>query len=146
MGDDSKENPLRTSPLRLPAMRNGNMPGTHMPYTHKGCSTVMVVAFDDDGRLNVDAQARFTDRQVRKGSHGFLPPGATGGIPSLTADRRRDPRECVIGAASVRVPVYAGSGTERTEDVPENCRTAERLGADGAIIVPSIPLQPGRSC
>ena len=122
------------------------MPGTHMPYMHRGCSTVMVIVFDDDGRLKLGARARFTDGQVRKGIHGLLPPGPTGRFPSLTADEGREQSACVIDAASVRVPVYSGAGGERAEDVPEYCRVAQRLGADGAMILPSIPLRPGRSC
>ena len=36
----------------------------------RGTFTVMVTAFDTEGRLDLDAQSRFTDWQVGQGIHG----------------------------------------------------------------------------
>ena len=113
-----------------------------MADTHKGCFTVMVTAFDGSGDLNLDAQARFTDWQIERGIHGLVPLGSTGEFLSLTPEERGEVCKCVLDAAGGRVPVYVGTGAERTEEVVENCRSAERLGADGVMIIPPFYSTP----
>ena len=108
----------------------------------RGSYTVMVTAFDDDGRLDLDEQARFTDWQIREGIHGLVPLGSTGEFLSLNRNEQRELSKCVIDAAAGRVPVLVGAGAERTEDVIENCRMAEELGADGVMIIPPFYSTP----
>ena len=113
-----------------------------MADRHRGCFTVMVTAFDRDGALNLEAQARLTDWQIGRGIHGLVPLGSTGEFLSLTSTERREVCKCVVDAADGRVPVYVGAGAERTEEVVEHCRTAERLGADGVMIIPPFYSTP----
>ena len=102
----------------------------------------MTTAFDESGRLNLDVQARFVDWQIREGIHGLVPLGSTGEFLSMSPEERRELCKCVIGTADGRVPIYVGAGAERTEDVVENCREAERLGADGVMIIPPFYSTP----
>ena len=111
----------------------------------KGSYNVMVTAFDKDGALNLDEQARFTEWQVRSGIHGLVPLGSTGEFLSLSRDEKYEVAKCVVDTAAGRVPVIVGAGAERTEDVVENCKMAEKLGADGVMIIPpfySTPTEP----
>lgn len=110
----------------------------------RGTYTVMVTAFDSDGRLDLDAQARFTDWQVREGIHGLIPLGSTGEFLSLTADERRAVAKCVIDTVAGRVPVLVGAGAEYTDDVIANVAMAEDLGADGTMIIPPFYSTPTR--
>ncbi|MDE0110729.1 MAG: dihydrodipicolinate synthase family protein, partial [Albidovulum sp.] len=112
---------------------------------YKGSYTVMVTAFDEEGALNLDEQARFTDWQIRNGIHGLVPLGSTGEFLSLSRDENRQLAECVINASGGRVPVFIGAGAERTEDVVDNCKTAEKLGADGLMIIPPFYSTPTES-
>jgi len=102
----------------------------------------MVTAFDDDGKVNLDAQASFIDWQVNQGIQGLVPLGSTGEFLSMTAGERREVAKCVIDAVSGRVPVLIGAGAERTEDVIENCNMASELGADGVMIIPPFYSTP----
>lgn len=113
-----------------------------MTKRFRGTYTVMVTAFDDEGALDLDTQARFTDWQITEGIHGLIPLGSTGEFLSLTAAERRDVAQCVIEAADGRVPVLVGAGAERTEDVIDNCRMAEEMGADGVMIIPPFYSTP----
>ncbi|PWR04614.1 dihydrodipicolinate synthase family protein [Meridianimarinicoccus roseus] len=108
----------------------------------RGTFTVMITAFDADGRLDLDAQARFTDWQVREGIHGLIPLGSTGEFLSLTPEERRAVAKCVIDAAAGRVPVLIGAGAESTDDVIANVAMAEDLGADGTMIIPPFYSTP----
>jgi len=111
----------------------------------RGTYTVMVTAFDAEGRLDLEAQARFTDWQVREGIHGLIPLGSTGEFLSLTPEERCAVAKCVIDTVAGRVPVLVGAGAESTDDVIANVAMAEELGADGTMIIPpfySTPTEP----
>ncbi|MEM1428398.1 MAG: dihydrodipicolinate synthase family protein [Pseudomonadota bacterium] len=108
----------------------------------RGTFTVMITAFDAEGRLDLDAQARFTDWQVREGIHGLIPLGSTGEFLSLTPEERRAVAQCVIDTVAGRVPVLVGAGAESTDDVIDNVAMAEALGADGTMIIPPFYATP----
>lgn len=108
----------------------------------RGTYTVMITAFDESGALDLDAQARFTDWQVRQGIHGLIPLGSTGEFLSLTAAERRRVAACVVEAAAGRVPVLIGAGAERTEDAIDSARMAEDVGADGIMVIPPFYSTP----
>ncbi len=108
----------------------------------RGSYTVMVTAFDDNGALNLDEQARFTEWQIQEGIHGLVPLGSTGEFLSLSGEERFELSKCVIDTVAGRIPVILGAGAERTEDVVSNCRMAERLGADGIMIIPPFYCTP----
>lgn len=113
-----------------------------MTKPFRGTYTVMITAFDKAGRVDLDAQAQFTDWQIREGIHGLIPLGSTGEFLSLDAGERRAVAECVVETAAGRVPVLVGAGAERTEDVIDNCLMAEELGADGVMIIPPFYSTP----
>ncbi|MEM1342629.1 MAG: dihydrodipicolinate synthase family protein [Pseudomonadota bacterium] len=113
-----------------------------MSIPFRGTYTVMVTAFDADGRLDLDAQARFTDWQIREGIHGLIPLGSTGEFLSMTGDERKALAKCVIDTAAGRVPVVVGAGAESTDDVIDNVKMAEELGADGTMIIPPFYSTP----
>ena len=113
-----------------------------MTHRFRGTYTVMVTAFDAEGKLDLDAQARFTDWQVREGIHGLIPLGSTGEFLSMTPDERHAVAKCVIDTVAGRVPVLVGAGAEWTDEVIENVSMAEELGADGTMIIPPFYSTP----
>lgn len=113
-----------------------------MTRRFRGTYTVMITAFDAEGRLDLEAQARFTEWQISEGIHGLIPLGSTGEFLSLDPTERRAVASCVIDTAAGRVPVLIGVGAERTEDVIDNCLMAEDLGADGVMIIPPFYSTP----
>ena len=109
-----------------------------------GTFTVMVTAFDNNGRIDLDAQARFTEWQVGNGIHGLIPLGSTGEFLSMSFSERKAIAECVIKTVNGRVPVLVGAGAESTEEVIDNVAMAENLGADGTMIIPPFYSTPTR--
>ena len=107
-----------------------------------GTFTVMVTAFDNNGRIDLDAQARFTEWQVGNGIHGLIPLGSTGEFLSMSFSERKAIAECVIKTVNGRVPVLVGAGAESTEEVIDNVEMAENLGADGTMIIPPFYSTP----
>ncbi|MEM7568056.1 MAG: dihydrodipicolinate synthase family protein, partial [Pseudomonadota bacterium] len=76
----------------------------------RGTYTVMITAFDAAGAIDTEAQARFTDWQIREGIHGLIPLGSTGEFLSLTRAEREAVARATIDAAGGRVPVLVGAG------------------------------------
>lgn len=108
----------------------------------RGTYTVMVTPFAADGTVDLRALADFVEWQVGQGIHGLIPLGSTGEFLSLTDDEKAAVAETVIRAAAGRVPVLIGTGAESTDDVIRYSRQAERLGADGVMIIPPFYSTP----
>ena len=109
----------------------------------RGTFTVTVTPFDPSGeRVDVGALARFVDWQIREGIHGLIPLGSTGEFLSLSGDETTAVIETTVRTAAGRVPVIVGTGAEDTREVVRRSREAERLGADGVMIIPPFYSTP----
>lgn len=108
----------------------------------RGTYTVMITPFDAEGRPDLGALAAFTDWQIAEGIHGLIPLGSTGEFLSMTEAEREAVARCVIDTAAGRVPVLVGTGAEWTDDAIRASRTAQRLGADGVMIIPPFYSTP----
>ena len=116
------------------------MRGESMSF--RGTFTVTVTPFDGAGALDLAALRRFVDWQIEEGIHGLIPLGSTGEFLSLSNEETEAVAATVIEAASGRVPVLVGCGAEDTREVVRRSRQAERLGADGVMIVPPFYSTP----
>jgi 4-hydroxy-tetrahydrodipicolinate synthase len=108
----------------------------------RGTFTVTITPFDAEGALDLVALASFVEWQIREGIHGLIPLGSTGEFLSLSIDETTAVIETVVRAAAGRVPVIVGSGAEDTREVVRRSREAERLGADGVMIIPPFYCTP----
>jgi 4-hydroxy-tetrahydrodipicolinate synthase len=108
----------------------------------RGTYSVMVTAFDAEGRLDLENMAAYTDWQVTQGIHGLIPLGSTGEFLSMTDAEREAVARCVIDTVAGRVPVLIGTGSENTDDVIRYSQQAEALGADGVMIIPPYYSTP----
>ncbi|WP_417307845.1 dihydrodipicolinate synthase family protein [Devosia sp.] len=113
-----------------------------MTKTFRGTYTVMITPFDADGAIDLSATADFVDWQITSGIHGLVPLGSTGEFLSMTDDEKTAVAQTVIETAAGRVPVLIGTGAESTDDVIRYSREAERLGADGVMIIPPFYSTP----
>ena len=108
----------------------------------RGTYTVMVTPFDAAGALDLPGLRRFVDWQIAQGIHGLIPLGSTGEFLSLSDEEHVAVAETVIGQAAGRVPVLIGTGAEDTREAVRLSRRAERLGADGVMIIPPFYSTP----
>ena len=113
-----------------------------MAKPFRGTFTVMITPFDQGGQVNVPALKAFVEWQIAQGIHGLIPLGSTGEFLSMTEDERTLVATTVIEAAAGRVTVLLGTGAEDTRDVVRYSRAAERLGADGVMIIPPFYSTP----
>ncbi|MGX1321499.1 4-hydroxy-tetrahydrodipicolinate synthase [Bradyrhizobium sp. USDA 377] len=110
--------------------------------TFRGTYTVMITPFTAAGEVDVAALRAFVDWQIAQGIHGLIPLGSTGEFLSMDDDEKALVAEVVIRQAASRVPVLIGTGAEDTREVVRLSRRAEKLGADGVMIIPPFYSTP----
>jgi len=108
----------------------------------RGTYTVMITPFTAAGEVDVAALRAFVDWQIAEGIHGLIPLGSTGEFLSMEDDEKALVAEVVITQAAGRVPVLIGTGAEDTREVVRLSRRAEKLGADGVMIIPPFYSTP----
>lgn len=109
----------------------------------RGTFTVLVTPFTPDGgAVDVPALKRLVDWQIEQGIHGLIPLGSTGEFLSMTLPEQEQVIEVCVKQAAGRVPVLIGTGAEWTDDAVAKARLAERLGADGVMVIPPFYSTP----
>jgi 4-hydroxy-tetrahydrodipicolinate synthase len=114
-----------------------------MAKTFRGTFTVLITPFSEDGRaVDLKALADLVNWQIEQGIHGLIPLGSTGEFLSLTDAEAEAVAETTIKAAAGRVPVLIGTGAEFTDESIRLSQRAEKLGADGVMIIPPFYSTP----
>ncbi len=116
-----------------------------MPEPFHGAYTVLVTPFTPDGgAVDLPALQRLVAFQIGHGIDGLIPLGSTGEFLSVSREERTAIVETTVRAAAGRVPVLIGTGAEDTREAVALSREAERLGADGVMVIPpfySVPTE-----
>jgi 4-hydroxy-tetrahydrodipicolinate synthase len=100
----------------------------------QGSITALITPFKD-GTIDAKAFQLLVEWQIDQGTHGLVPVGTTGESPTLSHDEHKRVVELCIEAASGRVPVIAGAGSNCTSEAIELTRHAKEAGADGVLVV-----------
>ncbi len=101
----------------------------------RGSLTALVTPFTRDGALDKDAFRNLVEWQIAEGTSGLVPVGTTGESPTLSHAEHREVVELCVEVAAGRVPVVAGAGSNNTAEAVELVRHAEKVGADGVLVV-----------
>jgi 4-hydroxy-tetrahydrodipicolinate synthase len=111
--------------------------------TFLGSYTVMVTPFTEDGSaIDTKALERFLDWQLEVGVPGIIVLGSTGEFLTVSDDERTQLVEATIRHIGGRIPVLVGTMNAYTPNAVRYSREAERLGADGLMIVPPYYYTP----
>jgi 4-hydroxy-tetrahydrodipicolinate synthase len=111
--------------------------------TFLGSYTVMVTPFTEDGSaIDTKALERFLDWQLEVGVPGVIVLGSTGEFLTVSDDERTQLVEATIRHIGGRIPVLVGTMNAYTPNAVRYSREAERLGADGLMIVPPYYYTP----
>jgi 4-hydroxy-tetrahydrodipicolinate synthase len=106
--------------------------------------TAMVTPFHADGSLDLDAAARLAEHLVDHGNDGIVVSGTTGEAPTTTTDEDGRLLRAVVEAVGDRATVVAGVGTNNTAHSVELIVQAEKVGADGALLVTPYYNKPSQ--
>jgi 4-hydroxy-tetrahydrodipicolinate synthase len=112
-------------------------------FVPRGSLTPLVTPFRD-GEVDEQALAGLVERQIEGGSHGITVAGTTGEPAALSIAERERMIEFAVNAASGRVPVIAGTGTNELATTLHLTRAAERLGAAAVLVVSPYYVKPSQ--
>ena len=99
-----------------------------------GCGVAIVTPFRG-GEVDYGAFRQLIDWQIESGTDAIIVCGTTGEAATLTPAERRKVIEVCVEQVRARVPVIAGSGSNNTAHAVELSKEAEKLGADGLLVV-----------
>lgn len=109
----------------------------------RGTYTVLITPFTaDGGAVDVPALKKLVNWQIEQGIHGLIPLGSTGEFLSMTPEERAQVIEICVAESAGRVPVLIGTGAEWTRDAVAHAKEAERMGADGIMVIPPYYSSP----
>ncbi len=98
-------------------------------------SMVALVTPFQGGKVDEKALGDLIETQIDQGTSAIVPCGTTGESATLSHAEHNRVIELTVKAASGRVPVIAGSGSNSTEEAIILTRYAKKVGADGALII-----------
>ena len=100
----------------------------------QGAMVAIVTPLRDD-KPDLASLRELVEWQVREGTDGIVPCGTTGEGVTLTLPERTDVIRTVVEAASGRVKVIAGAGSNSTAEAVLGVKLARDLKADAALVV-----------
>ncbi len=98
-------------------------------------STAMVTPFSETGTIDYNKTATLIEHLLANGSNSLVINGTTGESPTLSIEEKQELLAFVINVVNKRVPVIAGTGSNNTVESVYMTKEAERLGADGVMLV-----------
>ena len=107
--------------------------------------TAMATAFHEDGSLDLDGTARIAAHLVDHGHDGVVVSGTTGESPTTGVEESAAILRAVKDAVGDRATVVAGVGSNATAHSVELARQAEKIGADGLLLVTPYYNKPGQA-
>ena len=100
----------------------------------KGSNVALITPFKDN-KLDIDAYIKLIHFHLNNGTNGLVPAGTTGESPTLSHDEHEKVIELCIRESKGKIPVIAGTGSNSTSEAISLTKHAEKVGADGALVV-----------
>ena len=100
----------------------------------KGSNVALVTPFKKD-RLDEDSYIKLIHFHIKNGTNGLVPAGTTGESPTLNHEEHERVIELCVKESNGKLPVIAGTGSNSTEEAISLTSHAEKIGANGALIV-----------
>jgi len=114
-----------------------------MTHHFRGSFAVTITPFSKDRRkLDIPAWRRFLDWQLAESVPGIIILGTTGEFLTVSDDERTEFIEATVKHIAGRIPVMVGSMNAYTPNAVRYSVEAERLGADGLMIIPPYYYTP----
>lgn len=110
----------------------------------QGLITALVTPFRE-GKVDEVALTQLVHSQIQDGVQGLVAVGTTGESPTLSYEEHLKVIEVTVKAAAGKVPVIAGTGSNSTKEAVYLTQEAEKLGADGVLLVAPYYNKPTQS-
>ncbi|MBE3557028.1 MAG: 4-hydroxy-tetrahydrodipicolinate synthase [Firmicutes bacterium] len=97
--------------------------------------TAAATPFLPDGSLNVPRFESLVEQLITTGSEGLVIAGTTGESPTLSHQEKRLLFEKAVEVANGRAEIWAGVGSNETQESAAFAREVAQLGVDGLLVV-----------
>lgn len=101
----------------------------------KGAGVALVTPMKNDGSVDYETLGKLIDFQLENETDAIISCGTTGESATLTPAEHSKVIEFTINKVNGKIPVIAGTGSNCTAKALEASKEAEKLGADGLLIV-----------
>ena len=109
----------------------------------KGSIPALITPFRN-GDVDFEALKSLVEWHIEEGSHGLVAAGTTAESPTLSHEEHEQVIEVVVRQAKGRIPVIAGAGSNNTKESIRLIQHAEKVGADGALVVTPYYNKPSQ--
>ncbi len=113
-----------------------------MKVQWRGVFPAATTQFREDLSIDFERTQRVVDSLIRDGVDGIIAMGTVGENNSLDGDEKRALLKALCEVVSKRVPVVAGVSEFDARRAAAYARDAERIGADGLMLLPAMVYVP----
>ena len=100
----------------------------------KGSNVALVTPFKNN-KLDEETYIKLIHFHIENGTNGLVPAGTTGESPTLSHDEHEKVIELCVKESKGKLPVFAGTGSNSTEEAISLTTHAEKIGSNGALVV-----------
>lgn len=100
----------------------------------EGIATALITPFCDGG-VDIKAFERILDYQCQNGVDAVVVLGTTGEPATMSDKEKEEVISVAVSRLKGKIPVIVGAGSNCTERAIKACKNAEKLGADGLLVV-----------
>ena len=100
----------------------------------KGSNVALVTPFKNN-KLDDDTYIKLIHFHIKNGTNGLVPAGTTGESPTLSHEEHERVIDLCVKESNGKLPVFAGTGSNSTEEAISLTNHAEKIGANAALIV-----------
>lgn len=100
-----------------------------------GAGVAIITPMYDNGEVNFDKFGEIVEAQIAGGTDAIIVCGTTGEASTLTHEEHLECIRFVVEKVNKRIPVIAGTGSNCTATAIYLSQEAEKLGADGLLLV-----------
>ena len=100
----------------------------------KGVGSAVPTPFDENG-VDISEFRKFLQFQIDNNVDALIVCGTTGESSTMTKDEKIIAINCALKVAKGKVPIIVGTGSNNTRNAIEMSKIAEKLGADGILVV-----------
>ncbi len=98
-------------------------------------SFVAIVTPFKNGKIDAPALSGLIEFHIENGTNGIVPCGTTGESATLDHAEHEEVVRITVETCKGRIPVLAGTGSNATYEAVELTQRAQKLGADGALLI-----------
>lgn len=99
------------------------------------CMVALVTPMHEDGQVDYASLTALINWHISSGTEAIVVLGTTGESPTLSHEERANIVKATVEQVNHRIPVFVGTGTYDTRNTLILSQEAEKLGADGLLII-----------